>query len=375
MIIERASKQDYAELMDLMVRCFRTVDPKHHRFEEILPDLYQPTEEHLSRHLVIRENSRIVSSLGIYPMDLKIGDVRLRVAGVGGVCTAPDRRGAGHMTALMNAARAEIGRQGYALSWLSGIRARYARFGWEMAGSETGLSLPKPKRPGGKGEWEVSRLDAAGGSLKRVLAAREHLVTRGDCDEATLRLKFRRLGNEVWEATLQERHAYLVLCRRMRWVCEWGGDPEGVDALLRETTDAEGAWAVRLPPLRDGYTDLFLDCGERTGCRLGNLGVFDLPALLRAYEPYLAEIWPGDRTLRLAVEPGPGEAMDACLSGGRVHPELARADAELKLGLLKMTSLLFGPVRPSVLLDLPPGMRWLDQVLPLPFYVPMLWGV
>jgi len=47
----------------------------------------------------------------------------------------------------------------------------------------------------------------------------------------------------------------------------------------------------------------------------------------------------------------------------------------IRLGRLGMTRFLLGPMKPSLLLDLPREQLWLDRVFPLPFYLPSLWRV
>lgn len=370
MHIERARKQDFAELMNLMAGAFRTDAPDHPRFEELLPDLYQPAEEHMRRHFIVRESGRIVSSVGVYPLDLKVGAVQLRAAGIGGVSTAPEHRAKGFMSAIMKAVRAEIVALGCALSWLSGLRDRYAHFGWEKAGSDVEVRISKVAA-GGESGWRITAW-RPGDSLGAIVKAREKLAVRGLCDDDVYRLKLARLGMDVREASRGKGYAYAVVNRRDKWLAEWGGDPEGVRALVDHAVAETKPIAVRLPPLRDEYTEVFLALADQPGAGLDNLAVFDLSGLMRSYEPYLADAWPRGKALRLVMEPG----AEVCVAEGLVvaGQGVPRA-AELRLSTLKTASLLFGPVRPSGLLDLPAGMKWLDQVFPLPFYVPSLWRV
>jgi predicted N-acetyltransferase YhbS len=369
MRIEHATKADFDELMDLMAAAFRTGSPDHPRFEELLPDLYQPTDEHMRRHFIIRDGGRIVSSVGLYPMDLQVGGIRLRVAGIGGVSTAPAHRGKGLMSAIMQAVREGIAAEGYALSWLSGLRDRYAHFGWEKAGSDIELRISKIP-PASGAAWRVTNW-VEGGSLAAIAKAREGLAARGLCNDDVYRLKLVRLGVDVWEAARADEFAYVAINRRDKYLSEWGGAVEGVRALVECALIETKPLTVRLPPVRDEYTDMFLALGDQPGAGMDNLAVFDLPALMRLYEPYLAGVWPRGKSLKLVLEPG----SEVLLSDGRVAGRAVPDAAELRLNSLKTASLLFGPLRPSLVLDLPAGLKWLDQVFPLPFYVPSLWRV
>lgn len=391
MKIERAGKQDYRELMDMMARAFRMGTPGHPRFEVLLPDLYQPTEACMGAHRIIRERGKIVSSAGVYPIDLRIGAIRLRVAGIGAVCTLPKRRGKGYMSLILKQIWRDMAAEGYALSWLSGDRARYARYGWERAGSSFEVSLTSRTlsdvKPCG---WMFRRLVPGKGDLRRILGARGALVSRGLCSPEDLVLKLRRANVQVWEGGRGrlpaqvglERageagggYAFCAVNARWRRLVEWGGDPEGVLALLKRVAVGPERWVVDIPPLRDRYADAFLAAAENLGHTLHNLAVVDLPALLRAYAPWLAPRWPRSRRLRLAIRDRRGPRSRATLTGGKVVERAGPDPVTVALGELAMARFLFGPARPSLLVDLPDSASWLDEVFPLPFYVPYLWHV
>lgn len=365
MKIGQAKQADYAELMDLMARAFRVLDPKHPRFEDLLPDLYQATDASIAQNFILSDRGRIVSSVGLFPMDLQMGDVRLTAGGIGGVCTDPKHRGKGYMSALLRRAIGEIVKRGYPVSWLTGDRRRYAHFGWEKAGPDVVLTIDRRRDKSDPG-WAICR----GRSLDRVLRARRRLVTKGLCDDATYRLKLSRLHMELREATRGRGYAYAVVNTFHKWLAEWGGDPEGVRELVADAAARLGGLSLRLPPLRDGYTDLFLSLATQIGGPWENIAVFDLPALVRAFEPHLARAWPRGTRVRLVMN----GVSEVTVAGGR--PARPRpSDPALRLDALRMVRLLFGPLKASTVANLPERLKWLDEVLPLPFYVPSLWRV
>ena len=61
MNIEPAKGADRAELLDFLYAVFTRGNPKHARFETFCDDLFEPTDEAMGRHLVVREGGRIVS--------------------------------------------------------------------------------------------------------------------------------------------------------------------------------------------------------------------------------------------------------------------------------------------------------------------------
>lgn len=372
--VERATLRDFDELLALMDRSFRYQNPQHIPFRKLLPDLYPRTDEAAACHRVIRRNGRPVASLGIYPLDLQMGRVRLRVGGIGAVCTDPQHRGRGYMSCLVQAAKREMTNEGYALSWLSGDRTRYAHFGWEKAGtaphvaiSDRGLGRPSPA-------WEGAPFHPGRDDPADILAARRQLAWKGLADEQTLLAKFRRPHVEVWQARRHGAFAYAVFQCRDRRIVEWGGDPEGVHALAAWRIAAQGVWWAALPPERDAYFDVFLARAEDVAYRLDNLAVLDLPNLLRAYADVLASRWPARRALRLIMRTGHGRSV-ATVRGQGVVVAGGRAELDLELDEREMARFLFGPLRPSVQVGLPAHAQWLDQVFPLPFYLPYLWRV
>ena len=120
---------DFEEAISFLNRAYGRIN-----FATFLPGLYQPTDHHMGHNLAIRRDGRLVSVVGVFPIQWQVGDRLLRVAGIGGVSTDPDCRRQGLMQRLMEHAVELIGHQGYDLTMLGGQRQRYRHFGWEKAG-------------------------------------------------------------------------------------------------------------------------------------------------------------------------------------------------------------------------------------------------
>jgi len=154
------------------------------------------------------------------------------------------------------------------------------------------------------------------------------------------------------------------------------GDVEGVRALIYKLMMGIGRWVVRLPPLHDDFVNMFLRVASVIVPGLDNVAITSLPALARAYEAYWTPLWPRDKGLHLMVCEENSLITEVCIAGGgRIRDRLDRNDLLLRLNPLQMSLLLFGPVKPCMLLQLPVEQQWLDRVFPLPFYVPSLWRV
>ncbi len=91
-------------------------------------------DEHMSRHLGIREDGKLVAAVGIYPLPTIVEGRKLLFSTVGNVATHWDYVGRGYMNALMDAAMKKLSEMGADASRLGGVRQRYARFGYETCG-------------------------------------------------------------------------------------------------------------------------------------------------------------------------------------------------------------------------------------------------
>jgi len=370
--IEQARGEDYPEIMDFLLRCFRTIAPDHEPFEDIYPDLYQPTDESMGMNYIIRDGGRIVSLAGIFPLTLRMDQVSLRVAGIGGVATDPAYRGKGYMSSLMGHLKQEVIDRGYPVSWLTGERDRYAHFGWEKAGATLNIVISKLKdisiTP-----WALTQLNLAEDSLDQVITARNRALIKGLCDEDTLRRKFSRLHSQVLEARSGNAYAYAVLNDKDKRLVEWGGDVRGFEALVKRAFHICGELRLSLPALYDEFTTRLLSFAQQYEITVDNMAIFDLRALLLAYEPYLVDIWPQGCLLELSIKDDSSSVC--CMDSGKIVEAKDSTAFRISLDPLRMASFLFGPVRPSILLNLADNSHWLDSVFPLPFHMPWLWRV
>lgn len=133
MELVRLKAADYEEAIDFLDLVFSKAHCPH-SFAEILPIIYRPTDEHMNCNFAVRENGRIRGIVGLFPAEMKIGDIVLKVGGIGGVSAHPSDKGKGWMKLLMGAAIEEMENTGVDISWLSGLRQRYSYFGYEKTG-------------------------------------------------------------------------------------------------------------------------------------------------------------------------------------------------------------------------------------------------
>lgn len=134
MELVRLTAYDYEEAMDFLDFVFSKAH-RPHSFAEILPIIYRPTDEHMSCNFAVKENDRIRAIVGLFPAKMKVGDITLKVGGIGGVSAHPRDKGKGWMKLLMGAANEEMEKTGVDIGWLGGLRQRYQYFGYEKTGN------------------------------------------------------------------------------------------------------------------------------------------------------------------------------------------------------------------------------------------------
>lgn len=135
MTIRRLTANDYDELLSLLNATFANKNKVETHFDKDLPIMWKRDDEHMGKHFAVFEDDRMVAALGVYPLPVNILGESLLFSTVGNVATHPDFEGKGYMKALMKEAMAELDRIGADASRLGGLRARYARYGYEMCGT------------------------------------------------------------------------------------------------------------------------------------------------------------------------------------------------------------------------------------------------
>jgi len=130
----RLTAKDYDEALDFLNLVF-SMSKKPHDFEKMLPNLAYRDDEHMGHHLAVKAEGKIVSILGVYPLQVQVCGRELLFATVGNMATHPKWEGKGFMSALYEASIEELNRIGAHAARLGGKRQRYGRFGYERAGA------------------------------------------------------------------------------------------------------------------------------------------------------------------------------------------------------------------------------------------------
>lgn len=363
---------EFDELMAMLDRCFAY---ERGGMAAHLPFVYD--RERPERHAVITVDGDVVSHAARVPETLSIGeDATVECGGIGGVATAKPHRGNGYMSQLLEFWLERMAANDLPLSELGGNRERYGHFGWERAGREVAYSITERSAPDASIDADVGIYDGAESDLESIRRLRRREPLRIERGRELARTVY---GRRDLETLLYrddgEVRAYLCLSRgsRERSIREFGGDSDGVEALLAhlfEWYDVESATAYVHP--NHARNDLFGRISSRWRTRPPRLlNVRDLPALLEAYADPLDRRWKrrafaAEGDLVLAIE-GDGDAVRLAHDRDGIAIEPCDAEPDLSLDRRAMTRLLFGgDGRAEVTKGRHPVLR---ALLPLEYYV------
>ncbi len=367
----RLTAPDFDEAMDFLNLVF-SMSARPHDFARMLPVLYRPTDEHMGCNRVVRANGRIRALVGVFPMTWSVGGATLRVAGIGGVAVHPAERGRGHMKALMTRAVEDIRAEGYPVSWLGGQRQRYQHFGYEIAGTGLQVSLNRrnlkdlPESP----SIDFERLDPTDtAAVHAAHGFQDRCPSHTVRNDAGFALRCVSWQHEPWVARTAKGRVlgYLVASPDGHFVAEAGAaDDDTRFGLVCAWVQSHGHATVELSPYEPGLVSLFAALADGLTVRpCGNWLITDWPAVVNAMLRSLAAataLPDGHVVIEVA---GSGRlALSVKNRAASCEPTKARAD--LTVPPLTATRLLFGPLRPSLVMPLPARAAILDAWCPLP---------
>lgn len=131
--IERLAAKDYDELLGMLNTVFHK--PEGNTFDVFLPVMWERDDEHMSKHIAIKEDGKISAVVGIYPLPANVCGEKIVFSTIGNVATLPECEGRGMMKALMTRSLEEAKKTGIDIARLAGARQRYNRYGFEHAGA------------------------------------------------------------------------------------------------------------------------------------------------------------------------------------------------------------------------------------------------
>ncbi len=167
-------------------------------------------------HFIIKERGRLVSHVGLYPMQAVACESNIKVGGIGDVATHPAYQGKGYMSKLLEYSMSEMRERDIPISFLGGDTQRYRHFGWETAGREIVFSLNrrsvsniKSKEMEGFLLREYKQKD----DLDKIINTHEAEPIRIKRSRKTYQELLKNTGIQTWIGEKDNHHCYAVLGR------------------------------------------------------------------------------------------------------------------------------------------------------------------
>jgi len=234
---------EFDELITFLARAYGYAEADW--FSRHYGHIYQKTPQYIKNSLIIKDNNRIVSHVGLFPLNVLVGKTILKVGGIGGVATDPDYRGQGLMGELLKFAIDRMEKERYAFSVLWGDRQRYGNFGWEFAGRRLSFTVTERSLTSyAIKKGNVRKYDGKEEDLEKIIAFHERERLKVKRSKKTYQLLMKKAGIEVW---LGEK-SYIVLRKegKIQKAVETGGDPLEVLSLALTLIKQKRLEAIRI---------------------------------------------------------------------------------------------------------------------------------
>lgn len=354
-----------------------------HDFATLLPSIYQPTDEFMGHNHAVREDGKIRAVVGLFPMDWQIGDTVLRVGGIGGVSTHKSARGKGYMQRLMKHCVSTMQQQGMHLSWLGGQRQRYGYVGYEKCGVSPGVSLTPANVRHVFGDIEPLRFEPLGSEDAERLqhARRWHDAQLVHC----------RRDGDVFHRFLiswyHKPHAALTPDGKMVGYLVANDDGGDVVELLAKdpdtALDVARSWVhgrqagtnFHVPPTRYAFARRMSAIGETMALSAsGNWQIYDWAATVKALlQARLAGGALPDGDVAIGIEDYGSLYIE--VAGGKVTCRRVDIPPAVTWSTFTAMRVLFGPLSPEAVTDIPAAAAPLLGWCPLPLSWPRQDGV
>ncbi len=379
-VIDRLGVGDYDEAISFLNRVFSVRSP--HDTQRLLPALYQRDDAMMRCNYAIRLDGHLAAMAGVFPIEWQVGDVTLRIAGIGGVATERSLVGAGLIDELLNQIVADLKSNDYHLALLNGQRLRYGTFGFARAGSEM--------------VYDVTARDVVSDGISERIAPIS-LVPMSD--EAVVLEMVREWHERQVDFCRRPPHrfyAYLNNWRNMAWLAEdevgqfvgyvvgsedGGPTPEIVgntpEAAVRiaqaRIVQCKRPVSVTASSLASPVARYLNQVAEAVTVRTSGLWqVFDwvtvTDALLRVR--MLSEALPPGR-VTICIEDA-DETFTLYVEGENAGCIAESCTPTISLSAGQALRLLFGPASPANIVDLPGAAAVLQAWCPLPLAIPRL---
>lgn len=341
-------------------------------FSTHYPQVWRPENTSWNDILLVKEQSKIVSLVRIFPLKLYLKNVIVTVGGIGAVSTAYSHRGKGYMTRLMQSALTEIEKRGYPFSILWGDRYRYNNFGYEIAGQVLELSVNNRgiERQKVK-DIEVKRFLGQEKILAEMFACYDRHPFRKERTLEEFRLLHHRPSLETYYTSQSENFSYLTLGGegRSNQVLEFGGEATLILGILKHLSVRFGIseFLFRFPDFFQVPSEILSIAANWHIIPAGMIKIIDLKAIFCAYQKLLEENFPEGEEITFQIENKPAVLLKK--NKGRFSLAEGTGKNLLKLTNQEAVRLIFGTSFWTPPTLNPATWKIMRSIFPLPIFL------
>ncbi|HIE44290.1 MAG TPA: GNAT family N-acetyltransferase [Candidatus Omnitrophica bacterium] len=341
------------------------------------PHLYTRDRINWEHKLVIREDGRIVSHVGIFILPVEADGVNVNIGGIGGVATLPEYRDRGHMSELLLYSFEKMREEGCSISWLGGDRQRYRVFDYELVGrvvhfTVTERSLRRTLNPEQirfvryRGEREL---------LERIISCHENEPLKVKRSRRQYELLMDRIGVITYVGENRGKSAYVTVegLRSGEHVIEVGGDPLVLASLFMSLFN-KGLYQslTVLYPLypTDIFSLLYKISSSWQIFPSCMIKILDIEEVLKAFIPQMEKRYEMNKLfprLSFTLKMKDSNQQISIEIASKIKVGIREKGESIELCDSEMVSLLFGTFIPSIVLKKSSSI--LNTIFPLDFYV------
>jgi len=369
--VTRLRAADFDEAIAFLEMVFSDRGPRD--FANMLPSIYRPTDEHMSHNYAIKEAGRIRAIVGMFPMDWHVAGRRLRVAGIGGVSTHPESRRRGYFRALMRHCVDRAREEGCHVSWLGGQRQRYRYFGYEKCGFGYRFTFDRPSlRHTFSGE-PIVRFEPLEGDerVRRAKELHDRQLVHGERSLDDFPRHLRSWHNAPYAAIGEGGRlvGYLVARNKGDYVTELVAESDDVGLEMVHGWGKhieEGEMSMEAPSWNPRFCRLLArHCAQLSVVSTGNWNIIDWVAATHALMKVRQSMGHLEDGVATVEVEGHG-AIRLQVTGGEATCVAAQDRSDVVCDGPTAMRLLFGPLPPGAVLDLPREAGVLESWCPLP---------
>ncbi|RKD30021.1 GNAT family N-acetyltransferase [Thermohalobacter berrensis] len=376
--IEQLTDKDYEDAIDFINMVFSM---HYHpiNFPELLPTYYQPTDEHMRCHYVVKQDGKIRALVGVYPGKLKIGDDSLKIARIGAVSTHPNTRDRGLMQSLMNYSMDCIKSEEYDLAYLGGLRHRYSYFGFEKCGYKLIFKINKHN-------LKHTDIENKGFKIKEISEDYKELMEELKSFHDKRPIHFERSKEDFFKICKNWNHklyvglkkgkpvGYLVANQDENHIHEIVAETEDITIELIHKFTLENinySISVDINPIDYSLANRLGNlCEEVEIKNVNNWCIINwesvLNSLLKVKSQYVPLI---DGEIIISIEDYGNIKIN--VKDNNVNCEKTKEEADFRLDTKTLMRMFFGPIKPSLVNKVPKKAQVLESWCPLPLYISM----